>query len=181
MNLIKRLARSLVVEPRPVKPVVVGSNPTVPAISRRGFLAGALATPVIAVPAVKYFFAPKGGWPVSRYIFEAKGLGYAIDPKLVSDTEWFIKPEDRNGIALISRAHPMSAAAFRAAMAECLNKVWAEEYDKHADEWAELYQSEFPSISLDSLEEIEIEIPEPSEGWERPKLLPTPSGKRSTR
>src|SRR3954466_1361806 len=108
------------------------SNPragaSVGQVSRRGFLAG-----LIALPAVKYFLPPVGGWPVgfstanmsylARYTHETHALGFAITDE----------------VSLTSAAHPFPAEAFRAALLPGLQKIWAAEYDKHGDEFTAIY------------------------------------------
>lgn len=135
-----------------------------PVVSRRRFLAGLLASPIL-LPAVKHFLPPVGGWPLSRYVYETKALGFTIEPSLVSD-----------GIALVSRAHPMSAAAFRAALLPGMNKIWSEEYDKHSDEWEDIFRDDkqltlFDELDPNSIEEIEIELQPAADAVRRLSLL----------
>jgi hypothetical protein len=173
MNRFWRVAQS--VERLPVKEVVVGSIPTAPAIDRRRFLAGLLASPIL-LPAVKYFLPPVGGWPVG---FSTADMRFKYTERFSTGfTDWRgIYGTSGDGVAIASRAYSMSVAAFRAAVLPGLNKIWSEEYDKHSDEWEEIFREDkqltlFDSINPDSLEEIEIELQPAADALRRISLLP---------
>lgn len=163
----KRDPVAQLVEPRSPKPVVGSSTLSGVAINRRQVLAGLLAAPI----AVKYFLPPRGGWPVSRYVFETKDLAYRATERFAwgaTDVRAIWGTSD--GVALTSATHPvgpMSAAAFRAIVEPRLNKIFSEEYDKHSSEWEEVFGSPqltlLDSLNPDSIEEIEIEIRSPTD------------------
>jgi hypothetical protein len=170
--MIRRFWRvAQLVEQRTVNPPVVGSNPTTPAITRRQVLAGLLAAPV-----VKYFLPPVGGW--RPWEFRTESFIYKTTERYSTGfTDWRgIYGTAGDGVALRSAAHPMSAAAFRAALLPGLNKIFSEEYDKHSDEWEEIFGPQqltlFDSINPDSLEEIEIGLQPPADASGRISLLP---------
>lgn len=131
------LGRSSVVERSAVNGVVIGSNPTVPAISRRSFLVGTAAT-AVAVPTIArtFFGPPRGGWPVGD--FTTAGMRYKsyerysdgwTNPKSLYGSQGFgCKP-----------CEPMTAARFREIVEPGLNRAFSETYDNSCQEWEALY------------------------------------------
>lgn len=138
------LGRSSGVEPWPDKPVVVGSNPTAPTISRRAFFGGAAAVAVAAPSITRAFFGPpRGGWPVAD--FTTDGLRYKAyerysagwtDPKAIFGTGFGCEP-----------CKGMTAADFRKIVEPELNRIFSETYDNHCQEWEALYGD---GVSLNS-------------------------------
>lgn len=67
-------------------------------MNRRQFLQRFAAVPIAAAlvePVTRtIFLPPRGGWRLSRYF--------------TSNTAWFLKKQDRDGIPLFNRAHPVS-------------------------------------------------------------------------
>lgn len=177
MNRFWRVAQ--LVERGTVNAQVVGSIPTAPAINRRRVLAGLLASPLI-VPAVKHFLPPVGGWPLSRYVYETKALGFTIGRQYADELAKSLYPIQRealDGVALVSRAHPFPAEALRAALLPGLQKIWAQEYSKYEDDWINIFSAEeqltlFDELDPNSLEEIEIECKPAADTFGRISLLP---------
>ena len=140
------LGCSSAVEPRPDKPVVIGSNPIAPTISRRAFFGGAAAVAVAAPSITRAFFGPpRGGWPVAD--FTTDGLRYKAyerysagwtDPKAIYGTSFGCEP-----------CKPMTAAEFRKAVEPGLRKVFEEVYDNRCAEWERIY-NEGDGVSLNS-------------------------------
>lgn len=103
-------------------------------ISRRQFLAWAVATPVIALPAVKYFLPPAGGWPTDdfdlgqlRYkSYERYSVGWS-NPKAFYGTS--------DGVALKSAAHPIHyeevGRRYAEALAQSMKQTQREGLDRY--------------------------------------------------
>lgn len=140
------LGCSSVVERRPDKPVVVGSNPIAPTISRRAFLSGA-ATVAVAAPSIArtFFGPPRGGWPLLGYDasepFSTDVLRYKVTERYSAG---WVDPRGVYG----SSARPMTASQFRAIVEPELNKIFSEVYDNHSQSWEQVFSGD--GVSLNS-------------------------------
>jgi hypothetical protein len=133
-------------------------------MNRRGFLAG-----LIALPAVSYFLPPVSGWP--RFDgFTTDNLRFKSTERFsAAFTDWKgVIGSSADGVALNSACHPPIGTVMGAVLRPGLEKFWVEHYDKHSEEWAELYGANeqltlFADLDPNSLEEIEIELARPAD------------------
>lgn len=171
MSILRRiLARSSVVERGPVKPVVVGSNPTVPAklgsssgvehrtliptvggssppfssISRRAFLGCLGLTGAAAVVAPKYFLAPKGGWPRDSFFVDR----YVFETKDLAYKSYERFSAGWTDPRALYGTKGMTAAEFRKIVEPELNRVFSEAYSNHSEEWKQVFGDD--GVSLNS-------------------------------
>lgn len=134
------------VERLPVKQVVEGSSPSVPAISRRAFLGGA-ATVAVAAPSIArtFFMPPRGGWPLLGYDagepFSTDVLRYKVTERYSAG---WVDPRGVYG----SYAHPMSVAKFREIIEPELNRIFNDAYSQHSEEWKQIFEGD--GVSLNS-------------------------------
>lgn len=148
-------------------------------ISRRQFLAWAVATPVIAIPAVKYFLPPKGGWPTGYFdLSQLRYKSYERHSFGGTDVRAFYGTSD--GVALRSAAHPNSYLTSDTAWyLKTEVEPWSKEslkvlFAQHPGDFEDLYDEEpmlygfgrdprevdTDSLSESSLENIVIEVKE---------------------
>lgn len=131
------LGGSSAVEHRTLIPTVGGLNPPLPSISRRSFLAGAVAAPLV----VRSFFGPpKGGWPVGdfnttemRYrAVERYSVG-STDPRALYGS--VLETKER----LSSNVLNNSFSRFREVLEPGLRKFWEEGYQERPGEWEQIF------------------------------------------
>ena len=120
-------------------------------LNRRQLFTG-LGGAAVAAPLVVEAVAP-----VVHQVFVAKTLA---PPKsyFTSNTAWFLKTEHRNGVALFSRSHPVGDI-----LRPGLEKFWAKTYDRHSDEWEEIFAPRQldlfdDRLCEDTLEQVSIEV-----------------------
>lgn len=125
------LGGSSVVERGAVNSVVEGSIPSLPAISRRGFLLGAAATAVAAPSLTRAFFGPpRGGWPIAP-MFGTDALRFKVTERY---SQGWTNPK-----GLYGSVRGMTSADFRKAVEPELNRIFSEVYAQHEEEWKEIY------------------------------------------
>jgi hypothetical protein len=122
-------------------------------MNRRGFLGFLGLTGAVALVQPKIFLPPPCGW------------NRTMSDYLTSKHAWFLKTEHKDGVSLFNRSHPLSSPEFAKTLRPRIEEFWNQEYDKHADEWANLYLSEA------SLEKVMVDIKEEA-GDRRIALIP---------